>query len=165
MSAFPSAVLAAARAEALPFPGEAFDAAVAVAVLEFADMEAALRRLARVLRPGGRAVVALRNGRAPTSPGSGVSCSRSRAPRCGRPPSARRLGRAGSARCRPPARRLLAGAGLVVERVELAGCAVLPAPVDRVAPGLAHAAARRAEGSQRVRRVLGTHRLLLVVRR
>jgi SAM-dependent methyltransferase len=45
-------------ARALPYPDEAFDAAVLVATLgEVADQDAALRELARVLRPGGRLVV------------------------------------------------------------------------------------------------------------
>ncbi len=44
-----------ARAEALPFPDAAFDAAVlGEALHHFADPEAALSQLARVLAPGGR---------------------------------------------------------------------------------------------------------------
>jgi len=44
-----------ARAEALPFPGGAFDAAVVGEALHhFADLEAALAELARVVRAGGR---------------------------------------------------------------------------------------------------------------
>jgi SAM-dependent methyltransferase len=46
------------RIEALPFETESFDAVVALGVLEYAgDSGAALRELARVLRPGGVAVV------------------------------------------------------------------------------------------------------------
>ena len=55
-----------ARAEELPFPSASFDVVVGVGVLEYTRLEQALVELARVLRPGGRAVVALRNGSAPT---------------------------------------------------------------------------------------------------
>jgi ubiquinone/menaquinone biosynthesis C-methylase UbiE len=45
-------------AQALPYPDDTFDAAYLVAVLgEVPDQDAALRELARVLRPGGRLVV------------------------------------------------------------------------------------------------------------
>jgi len=47
--------------EVLPFPDETFDLAVATGVLEYADLEPALCELARVLRPGGRAIVSLPN--------------------------------------------------------------------------------------------------------
>jgi ubiquinone/menaquinone biosynthesis C-methylase UbiE len=45
-------------AQALPYPNGSFDAAYLVAVLgEVPDQDAALRELARVLRPGGRLAV------------------------------------------------------------------------------------------------------------
>ena len=47
--------------EALPFVDGSFDLAVATGVLEYADLEPALRELARVVRPGGRAIVSLPN--------------------------------------------------------------------------------------------------------
>ena len=47
-----------ARAESLPFPDASFDVAVAVTVLCFVpDAKAAVREMARVLRPGGRLVL------------------------------------------------------------------------------------------------------------
>jgi len=47
--------------EALPFPDESFDAVTATGVLEYSDVPRALAELARVLRPGGRAVVSYPN--------------------------------------------------------------------------------------------------------
>ena len=47
-----------ATAQSLPFPPDAFDAVVAITVLCFIeDGTAALREMARVLRPGGRLVI------------------------------------------------------------------------------------------------------------
>lgn len=58
----PAARLEVAQLEALPFPDASFDLAVATGVLEYADdLEAGLAELARVLRPGGRAIVSLPN--------------------------------------------------------------------------------------------------------
>lgn len=150
------------RAEALPYADDSFDVVVGVGVLEYTDIEAAVRELARVLRPGGRAVLGLHNGRAPASTwrrrvmhplarvvkrivpvGAPVGELR-------RPP----LSRAGT-------RRLLSRAGLEVERFENAGCAVLLDPLDRLAPSLAHSAARAAEPSRLLRRALGTERLVV----
>ncbi len=54
--------LLAAPIEALPFPDESFDVVIATGVLEHVgDKEAAIRELARVLRPGGRAIVSFPN--------------------------------------------------------------------------------------------------------
>jgi SAM-dependent methyltransferase len=53
--------LRCASIESLPFPGETFDVVTATGVLEYADVPAALGELARVLRPGGRAVVSYPN--------------------------------------------------------------------------------------------------------
>lgn len=51
-----------ASAEALPFPNDSFDKAVSVHVLYFwADLEASLGELARVLKPGGRLALLFRS--------------------------------------------------------------------------------------------------------
>ena len=49
------------RIEELPFPDASFDLVTATGVLEYADVDAALAELARVLRPGGRGVVSYPN--------------------------------------------------------------------------------------------------------
>lgn len=55
------AEIAVAPVEQLPFPTAAFDAAMSVHTLYFwADLGAAFREIARVLRPGGRLVMAFR---------------------------------------------------------------------------------------------------------
>lgn len=55
---YPNVNLQTGDATQLTFPDGAFDAAVSVQVFEYiAEVDAALRELARVLRPGGRAVV------------------------------------------------------------------------------------------------------------
>lgn len=54
---------------ALPFDDESFNAVVATGVIEYAvdDLDGAVRELARVLRPGGVAVVSYPNHRAPVT--------------------------------------------------------------------------------------------------
>lgn len=49
------------RIELLPFPDARFDVVVATGVLEYSELPAALRELARVLRPEGRALVSYPN--------------------------------------------------------------------------------------------------------
>jgi SAM-dependent methyltransferase len=158
----PTDSLIMARAEALPFADGAFDVAVAIGVLEYADMDTSLRELVRVLRPGGRAVVGLRRGNAPTIAWHRhvvhpIARGVKRVAPFGRPLSMPRRSPMSLARTRD----VLSAAGLVVERVENVGAAVLPDPLDHLAPQLAYRAARTAERSARLRRVLGTQRLLL----
>jgi SAM-dependent methyltransferase len=53
--------LVVGRAEALPFAAASFDAVAALGSLEYADLAEALGEIARVLRPGGRAVLSWPN--------------------------------------------------------------------------------------------------------
>jgi ubiquinone/menaquinone biosynthesis C-methylase UbiE/catechol 2,3-dioxygenase-like lactoylglutathione lyase family enzyme len=155
----PGVKLEVARAEELPFEDASFDVVVAVGVLEYADPEASLRELARVLRPAGRAVLGVRNSAAPTVAWSSHVMH----------PLARRVKRVlpfgrrlpSSSRRPPPLRalsELLERVGLQVERVENVGSAVLPDPFDRLP--FAYRAARLAEASPPLRAALGTQRLI-----
>jgi ubiquinone/menaquinone biosynthesis C-methylase UbiE len=53
--------LRCAPIESLPFPDDSFDVVTATGVLEYSDVPHALAELARVLKPGGRAVVSYPN--------------------------------------------------------------------------------------------------------
>lgn len=58
-----------ARAEALPFESESFDLVVSyLTLIDIDDFRAAIREMARVLRPGGKLVVANLTGMATSSP-------------------------------------------------------------------------------------------------
>jgi SAM-dependent methyltransferase len=159
----PDARLEVARAEELPFEDASFDVVVAVGVLEYSALDPSLRELARVLRPGGRAVVGLLNSAAPAVVWSRLAMH----------PLARRVKRlVPFGRPLPPQRRrplsleairhASAAAGLEVERVENVGCLVLPDPLDRLPVG--YRAARRAEASPGLRRAFGTQRLVVASR-
>jgi SAM-dependent methyltransferase len=133
--------------EALPFPDATFDLVVATGVLEYANLEAALRELARVLRSEGRAVVSYPNPRALYGIWKtrvyypGVRIAKRVA---GRPVHA--LPR-GGARV-PPERfeRLLSAAGLEPEAVVPTGYLVVPSPLELVFPATAERLALRLEG-------------------
>jgi SAM-dependent methyltransferase/catechol 2,3-dioxygenase-like lactoylglutathione lyase family enzyme len=154
--------ISVASPEKLPFPDGAFDAVVAVGVLEYFDLDVGLRELVRVLRPGGRTVIGLRNERSPTAVWQRAIVH----PLARRVKSVAAFGRPmPQPRRRPLGSReadaLLAAAGLVVDEVEHLGTAIVPDPLDRIAPGLAYRAARWGDGSPALRRRLGTHRVLV----
>ena len=149
-------------AENLPFEAERFDAVAAMGVLEWVQTIAALQEMSRVLRRGGRAVICIRNGRAPGIAwryGVTVPIARrvKRVVPFGRPLDGPRR-RTSSLR---QLRYALSAAGLVLERVENIGCAVLLDPLDAFAPKLALRAAERAERSTVLRRALGMERVLV----
>jgi SAM-dependent methyltransferase len=156
--------LTVARAEDLPYEDAAFDAVVAIGVLEYTDLPAAVRELARVLTPGGRAVLGVRRHSPVRAWHRGVVVPlmllvKRRIP-FGRPLPDRR--RAPMTLTR--AREVLANAGLTVEQAESVACAVVPDPLDALAPRLAARAAEWAERSTRLRRALGMQRLLVARR-
>jgi SAM-dependent methyltransferase len=136
--------LAVARIESLPFPDASFDLVVATGVVEYVDdPRDALLELARVLRPGGRAIVSN------PSPIAIYALWR----RLVLYPAlrlAKRLGLVGRAplwRPVPPRRRrfesLLREVGLAVESVTFANYLALPTPLDAWRPGATMALAER----------------------
>jgi SAM-dependent methyltransferase len=132
--------------EALPFPDEAFDLVVASGVLEYAELDRALRELARVLRSGGRAVVSYPNPRAVY----GIWKTRvySRAVRAakrvaGHPPHA--LPRGGENVLPERFQQRLAEAGLELERVVPTSFLLIPSPLELLLPRTAERLGRRFE--------------------
>ena len=156
----PGVELKVAPAEKLPFEDDHFDVVLCIEVMRYlADPRTALRELARVLRPGGRAVLAVRNSAAPTVAWS-AHVTHPLARRAKRVlPFGRRL--PSSTRRPPSLERLseqLERVGLRMERVENVGATVLPDPFDRLP--FAYHVARAAEASPRVRSAFGTQRLV-----
>ena len=148
------------RAEELPYEDASFDVVVALAVLEYTDMERSMPELARVLRYGGRAVLCLRNGRAPST-----LWRRHVIHPLARAAKARRqVGRTRPLRRRPPlsparGRAMLGDAGLAVRSIEPAACELLPDPLDAWAPRLSARIADAAERSRSLRNVFGSQRV------
>jgi ubiquinone/menaquinone biosynthesis C-methylase UbiE len=134
--------------ESLPFTDASFDAVAVTGVLEHSEIERALRELARVLRPGGKAVFSYPN------PNGLYDIWKTRgwyrfvrtAKRLARRPP---LVARGRSRALQPHRfqELLRAAGLEPERVEYTGLAVMPAPLDAVFHRTTDRLARRFEGS------------------
>ncbi len=150
--------LTAAQIEELPLADTSFDLVVATGVLEYADVPRALAELARVLRPGGQAVVSYPNAAAAYSilnthvfyravrAVKRLTGRRSRLAPHGSPPIAPRR-----------FRELLAKTGLEPQTTEYTSFLVLPPPLDRFLPGAAEAIGRRLEGSgARLGRLLAT---------
>jgi ubiquinone/menaquinone biosynthesis C-methylase UbiE len=146
-----AARLAQGTIESLPFADSSFDAVVATGVLEYAEVGRALPELARILRPGGLAVVSYPN------PGNLYGLWKTRAwyplVRAARriarkPPLTFPQGSRGSRAVTPERfRARLAAAGLRPEQVEHTSYLVVPAPVDELLPRLTEAFGRRLEGS------------------
>ena len=149
--------LVQATIESLPFPDATFDAVFATGVLEYAEVEAAILELARVLRPGGLAVVSYPNPRVLY----GIWKTRVWYPavrvtkRVARRPM---VFPRGSRTLDPKAfRELLTASGLAGERVEYTSYLVLPTPLDLALPKTAERLGRRLDrsGPQLSRRLAG----------
>ena len=136
------------RIESLPFPDARFDVVVATGVLEYAQLPAALRELARVLRPGGRAVVSYPN---PVA-AYGIWKTRLYYPAVRVVKTVLGRGRnavpPGTGRIRPrPFQALLAEAGLEAQTVEYTSYLPVLSPLELLVPRLAMRAGERLEGS------------------
>jgi SAM-dependent methyltransferase len=152
--------------EALPFEAARFDLVVATGVIEYVDAQRAVAELARVLRPGGRAVVSIPNPRAPY----GVWRRRVVYPTAAAAKGALRRG--------PPTRpehhdpvaparfaAILEEAGLRVRAAQRVNAQLLLTPLDELAPRAATRLAMRLERSGgRLARGLSTQVVLLAQR-
>lgn len=146
-----------ASIEELPFDESSFDVVVATGVLEFAHTARALCALARVLRPGGLAIVSYPNGRSLYGRWKG---------RCWYPLSRSAKAAVTRRRERSPAgtgplteaqfQVLLDRAGLELERVAHASYLLVPTPIDTLLPRFAEYVGRRLETSSRGRHLLAT---------
>ena len=135
--------------EDLPFPDAAFDVVVATGVLEYAGAERAIPELARVLRPGGLAVLSYPNPRALY----GIWKTRAWYPAVrvtkrifGMPPHG--LPR-GSGMVRPEGfEKLLTTAKLIPTQTEYTSFLAIPSPLDDLLPRATEALGMRLEGSR-----------------
>ena len=144
-----AAAIVHAKVEELPFPSSSFDAGVATGVLEYADVDAALRELHRVLRPGGTAVISYPN------PGNFYGAWRThvwyravglakrilRQPPLAFPPPSPKL-------APPMVRERLAAAGLRPEQLRHTSFMVLPSPFDKVLARTAERLGTRLESTR-----------------
>ena len=128
----PEIRLVLGRIEELPFADASFDTVLAMGILEYVTgTDAALAELARVLRPGGRAVVTMQNPLSPYRLWDATIWSRVRRRRGqSESPVLRRLGRGRLGRA-------AAAAGLEPVSVVDYGFNVLPPPLDAHFPRLA----------------------------
>ncbi len=123
------------KIELLPFAGDSFDVVVATGVLEYSNVEAALRELGRVLRPGGVAIVSYPN------PGNLYWLWRTHVWYVAVGAAKRILHQPALAFPRPSPKleaasfcRLLESAGLEPERRRHTSFLVLPSPFDKLFP-------------------------------
>jgi SAM-dependent methyltransferase len=147
-----------AEIEALPWEDASFDAVTATGVLEYSDVPRALRELARVLRPGGRAIVSYPN----PSALYGIWKSRvwyagirlgKRLVRHPQPLLPRGAGSLGPARFTG----LLETAGFDVDALAYTSYLVVPTPLDALLPRVTASVGARLERSDhRARRLLAT---------
>lgn len=151
-----SANLLRAEIESLPFDSGSFDAVAATGVLEYADVPRALAELARVLRPGGSAVVSYPNPDA----WYGIWKTRVFYPAVQVVKAALRRGSqpAGSGLRLRPAQftRLLTDSGLEPSGVIPASFLAIPSPLDEWFPASSERVARRLEGRPAARRRFAT---------
>lgn len=125
------------RLESLPFPEASFDVVAATGVLEYAELEPALLEIARVLRPGGVAVVSYPNPRAYYviwKTRVWYRLVRALKRLAGRPPIRvpQGLGLVQTALLE----ELMEGIGLHLHRTEFTCYLVLPSPLDYLLPGM-----------------------------
>lgn len=143
----PRAELATSRIEELPYADGAFDAVAALGVLEYAKpVDDALRELARVLRPGGRAVISypIRHSAYGRSRRALVNRGWHAVERRLRPRAPVRSTLRGALPTDDFARRV-AAAGFTVEAMTPCSVLVVPWPLERVVPRAAQRLGERLE--------------------
>lgn len=158
----PAVRLVNGRLEAMPLPDGSFDVVLAMGSLEYAaDLALALGEIARVTRPGGRALVTMQHRLSPYRLWEDRVWSRVRRRRRGGVASPIRH------RCGPrQLRRLLTAAGLNPVSVVDYSFRLLPAPVDDYLPRLATTLQRRlARIGRGPVRVLATDYIVVARRR
>jgi ubiquinone/menaquinone biosynthesis C-methylase UbiE len=137
-----------AHVERLPFTDGSFDAVAGTGIFEYVrDRPRALAEIARVLRPGGLAVISVPNPRNPyarayrwATLGGRVARKALRRPVGERPRGAQPV-------TRVEFERMLAAVGLAVESVVYTGFLIIPPPLDSLVPRLSVRLAERLEGS------------------
>jgi SAM-dependent methyltransferase len=144
-----------AEMDSLPFPDESFDAVVATGSLEYAGPARALAELARVLRPGGAAVVSYPNPFTIYGMWKTQVVYRSARALRGRARSAEAPRGAGAI---TPERfaALLRSTGLEPGGHRFTSYLLIPSPLDLLLPALAEGVGRRLERGGRLAGALAT---------